>query len=468
MTSRFVEATPLELIGLQESSVPRNTRRSNKTITNLYSRWQEWRKTSFPQKESPPDLADQIHDKPQLARLLSQFFCEIRTKSGENYRSDSMNTFYASMNRSLQEMDPTIDLYDNPEFHALKEIVNGKIKQLRRKEHAPPTQASAITSEMEGKLFELGKLGKAGPDQLMNTCMHKLAKYFGLRGGSEIRDVRYSNLIFTRLPGDEVKIVFCENQSKTNPRGLQGASHSPYRGPHIESCNYEFSLFQLINLYLNKLPEGADLNKSLWFTPLKRYEPDGVWFKSTPLGINRCSTFVKRIMNGTGIPGIFSNHSLRTTTVNQLQDAGFPDSDVMARTGHRSVSSVAKYRRTNDRNSQAVSQVLEGNHSNPVPLPSTSTSTMSVIEGMTEEELMNFLNDDDFDESRPGVEKEASAANFDLQLTQLLGECETDSNVQGGSTESEPSLEHVGTQTEITLRPDEIIEYIKTNIVRRF
>lgn len=99
---------------------------------------------------------------------------------------------------------------------------------------------------MAGTLFEKGKLGKDTPEQLINTLMFKIAKYFGLRGGSEIRDIQYSNLIITALPEGKVKILFCENQSKTNAHGLQGSSHNPFRGPHIERTDSQLSLFQPI------------------------------------------------------------------------------------------------------------------------------------------------------------------------------------------------------------------------------
>lgn len=158
-------------------------------------------------------------------------------------------------------------------------------------------------------------------------------------------------------------------------------------------------------------------------------------------------------MNGTRIPGRFTNHSLRTSTVNELQDAGFPDSDVMSRTGHRSVSSIAKYRRSNDVNVQAVSGVLEGNHCLPESSTSSSTNDMKIIQGISQEELLQLL-DDDFDESNSSHEKQASR-DFNLKVTQLI------------SNSSDANRRDNETQTDVTFCSDEAIISIKTERERQ-
>ena len=63
-------------------------------------------------------------------------------------------------------------------------------------------------------------------------------------------------------------------------------------------------------------------------------------------------------MNEAGCRGNFSNHSLRTTTVNRMIDAGFSDGEIMNRTGHRSSTTIAKYHSINETNAAAASSAL--------------------------------------------------------------------------------------------------------------
>jgi integrase len=96
--------------------------------------------------------------------------------------------------------------------------------------------------------------------------------------------------------------------------------------------------------YSQRLPHDVDLTKTFWFKPLKTVKETGVWFSKMPIGEKSLATFVKDMMNEAGYKGNYTNHSLRTTTVNRMIDAGLNDGEIMNRTGHRSSTTIAKYR----------------------------------------------------------------------------------------------------------------------------
>ena len=174
-SSRFVPISEKDIDGLRECSVPLNTRKSTTSVLNLYERWTTWKTTAYQNREPPKTLETLVKDRKLLSRTLTQFFCEIRKNDGTEYRSDSLNVFFAAMNRHLIGKEHDINLYKNPEFHGLREVVNGKIKELRRKETAPSKQASAITQDMDCLLYEQRKLGRTNPQQLLDTLMYKSA-----------------------------------------------------------------------------------------------------------------------------------------------------------------------------------------------------------------------------------------------------------------------------------------------------
>ena len=57
-----------------------------------------------------------------------------------------------------------------------------------------------------------------------------------------------------------------------------------------------------------------------------------MWFKKVPLGHCKLSEVVPRLMRDAGIPGYFTNHSLRVTAATRLYDARVDESTIMQRT----------------------------------------------------------------------------------------------------------------------------------------
>jgi integrase len=59
-----------------------------------------------------------------------------------------------------------------------------------------------------------------------------------------------------------------------------------------------------------------------------------------------------------GIPGLRSNHSMRTTSTTGVYAAGINEQLIMEHTGHRSVEGVRSYKRTYVHQEEGTSDVL--------------------------------------------------------------------------------------------------------------
>ena len=60
-----------------------------------------------------------------------------------------------------------------------------------------------------------------------------------------------------------------------------------------------------------------------------------------------------------GIAGYKTNHSLRATAASRLYHKGIDEQLIMERTGHRSLEGVRSYKRTEEQQQIAVSNVLQ-------------------------------------------------------------------------------------------------------------
>jgi hypothetical protein len=162
------------------------------------------------------------------------------------------------------------------------------------------------------------------------------------------------------------------------------------------------------------------------------------------IGEKSLGTFVKDLMSEAGFVGHFTNHSLRTTTVNRMIDAGLSDGEIMNRTGHRCSTTIAKYRRINERNAAAASNALT------LTSQTTTETTESDLRGertdqiLTEKEdierILSTMSDEDFDEI-----SDAETNLFDISVTQLLG---------GDLKKTDSSA-----QTNVTIAPNAEVEF---------
>ena len=118
------------------------------------------------------------------------------------------------------------------------------------------------------------------------------------------------------------------------------------------------SLTHIFSLYISKLNPRTDLKAALFFQPLQLTNPStaDVWFKVYPIGINKLSTFMSRLLGGE-----FTNHSQRVTIINRLLDAGFSAADIAKRTGHKSATTILQYRRKGETDGvqNKISKVLD-------------------------------------------------------------------------------------------------------------
>ena len=75
----------------------------------------------------------------------------------------------------------------------------------------------------------------------------------------------------------------------------------------------------------------------------RRMADDSSWYTKQPVGINTLSSMLKDISKDIGLSRIYTNHSVRSTTITALNEAGFETRVIMAVSGHRSEASVRSY-----------------------------------------------------------------------------------------------------------------------------
>ena len=92
--------------------------------------------------------------------------------------------------------------------------------------------------------------------------------------------------------------------------------------------------------YLSKMPKHA---KAFYLHPKRAEQLGDVWYSLEPMGVNYLGSMLKRICEQAGTSVIYTNHSIRSTTIQKLAECGLEAREIMSVSGHKSESSLHSY-----------------------------------------------------------------------------------------------------------------------------
>ena len=112
-----------------------------------------------------------------------------------------------------------------------------------------------------------------------------------------------------------------------------------------------------MELYMSKLCKCSD---AFFQRPRDIFKAsDSTWYTKQPVGVNTLRNVVKTLCEDTGIPGYYTNHSLRSSSVTRMYQSGVDEQLIQEITGHRSLA-VQSYKQTSQSQRQRASQIISG------------------------------------------------------------------------------------------------------------
>lgn len=206
------------------------------------------------------------------------------------------------------------------------------------------------------KLYEVGELVDASsldPKKLQQTAWFFITLYFGRRGRENQRQLTKSSLKLSKTPNSGLEYYELNREApggvfstKNHQGGLDG-SDDPSDGKMFESKGLAHCPVAAVKVYLSHLNPKCE---ALFLKPLSgaKFNPssDVIWYSSVPLGHNTIGHMMKNMSVRAGINPPFTNHCVRSTTVNILSSRNMKNRHIRAVTGHKSDASLESY---NDR-----------------------------------------------------------------------------------------------------------------------
>ncbi|XP_069765884.1 activating transcription factor 7-interacting protein 1-like isoform X2 [Narcine bancroftii] len=374
LDGRHVCVTEEDLIGLEEERNEKNTRKQTDWAVNILKQWLI---------EKGKDGTFETISVEELDGILREFYGTVRNHDGNTYSISSYKSIRAGLNRHLK-MPPhsrQICLMQDKEFTSANNVFLGVLKILRKQgkdetNHHPPINAADLR-----KIRTSGVLGLHTPLALVNKVWFDLQLHFSKRGREILRDLPPDAFVINQDPnGRRYAMLKYTRKSRHHEDPLKLGRM--YDMPGDANCPVTS-----LELYISKLPPDPP---AFYLHPLKltleQLSEQPVWYKREPMGVNYLGSMMPRISIAARLSQRYTNHSLRTTTVRLLCDAGLGAREIMALTGHRSESSIRNYWGAAEFQYRAWSDILDNAGFNSMytapssgPQAGTSSSTGNIV-----------------------------------------------------------------------------------------
>ena len=305
------------------------------------------------------DVQFEFLEEKDLNSLLEKFYPEARSQKGEKYSKSTLVGIRAAINRFLR-LPPhkrSSNIMTSEKFSSSNKMLYAVIKDLKKEGLDTSKHYPAISEIDLQKVKDKNSFNLNDPSELQQKVFFDLQYNFGRRGRENLRDFTKSTFL---LDKDDSGREFLEPSFNELTKNHQQPTDPSTSKPRMYEHPNDSCPIKSYKLYISKLDPGSDI----LFTFQKggkNFNPptESVWYTQRPIGINTLGKFMTKISQRLGLSRLYTNHSIRATTVTQLSNAGFEARTIMRVTGHRCESSLRSYQHDNsDEQKRLISDTL--------------------------------------------------------------------------------------------------------------
>ncbi|CAC5373816.1 KCTD1_15 [Mytilus coruscus] len=306
--------------------------------------------------------------KDEIANLLQDFYANIRNKSHELYKKNTLLAIRQSINRYLKENDRLFDIINEPEFTRANDNFTSLLRKTREEGKGTVTHHEAISLEDLKMLYEPPLVfNTSTPQGLINKTISKTILYFCRRGQKNL----------SQLKVDEFKV------------------DSDQKG----------------QMYVRKLT-----------TELTNKPP-----RNEPIGQNTIKVFMKNLSKSAKLSREYTNHCIRSTCITLLDYCGFQSRHIKTISGHKNEASLSSYcYDTSDKQKKSMSDALSKCTYGTLQ----QTESRSVTISLSQEKTVSTFTSDENEQPIPVIEsvsvvgnskRRVETAPYDPDIIDFLG-----------------------------------------------
>lgn len=271
-------------------SIPVSTRKKCKWAVKIFMEWKQARMENLELNDLNVYKSIDEMDKSDWNFLLKRFVFEVRKQTGDRYPPKSLYDLYAMLNFYVQkQLAKKWSLFADLDFAEARKCLEIAMKETSAMGILSGTKRSqSISNEDEKQLWDNGVLGKDYPNQLQNTIIYLIGIHFCIRGGRELRRLRFGSnaqIIQGEDQNNKPCLIYREDISKCN----QGGMRSIGQVPKIVYCyhndsNHDRCLPCLFETFIEKRPSDF-ASEALFLTPISNSNDPQKWYKNALLDV---------------------------------------------------------------------------------------------------------------------------------------------------------------------------------------
>jgi len=381
MADRFADLAESDLACLLDQKNSENTKKATKVAHNVFREYL---------KEKKIDEESLTSSKEKLASVMRKFYAEARKKNGELYTKASLVGIRFGLQRFFSSHK--IDIIKDPEFSEANAVYQAEISELKREGKAHTLHKPPINKDDIKKLYESGLFSLTQPETLQNKVFFEIMLFFCRRGRQNLRELKKEDFsTYTDSSGVryvcKVKDELTKNR-RENDEAQESQTMFETGGPFCPVLSFE--------KYVTRLNPK---NEFLFQRPKKGVdESDEVWYDNMVVGQRTLGEKMKKLSIEAKLSCVYTNHSIRATTITILDESGYEARHIMAVSGHRNESSIRSYSSqtslsTKRKMSETLSESLNNKKTvNQSEIPAAESALQPLLTASQEEHILNELS----------------------------------------------------------------------------
>ncbi|XP_021338996.1 uncharacterized protein LOC110440331 [Mizuhopecten yessoensis] len=326
MAKRFASHTESEIETKRATLIPTNTKKSNNSASKTFRAY-------LSEKEQDTDFEDV--SKPRLDEALGHFYLDARKQDGSLYKTTTLEHFPHGLNRYLKAplVSKKFDLLKDQDFHESNECFKTAVSDLKSSGKGVINHHNVICPSDREKMYTSIHMSAVTPAGLANKVQFDIRLYFCRRGCENMEKMTKSTLKVKTDPKTNLKFVTKDVNKLTK---IHRDDKELYTGHMPEEPGSPYCPVKSFEKYLSK---SNPKNDRLWQFPLDSYcDEDYVWYANRPIGKDTLSKCMSNMSQKCKLSQQYTNHCIRATAATILTQSNFTASQIMAITGHKSVS----------------------------------------------------------------------------------------------------------------------------------